>query len=63
MIFDNESKDVVLEYMRLMKEEGINITGADIAPAPTKDRKRKRVAASGSGKDKAEVVVKETKKR
>ncbi|MCI63773.1 hypothetical protein A2U01_0085030, partial [Trifolium medium] len=30
MIFDNEPKDVVLEYMRLMKEEGIIITGADI---------------------------------
>ncbi|MCI65128.1 hypothetical protein A2U01_0086386, partial [Trifolium medium] len=49
------------EYMRLMKEEGITITGADIAPA--EDMKGKRVAASGSGKDKAEVVVKETKKR
>ncbi|MCI94514.1 hypothetical protein A2U01_0115812, partial [Trifolium medium] len=30
MIFDNEPKDVILEYMRLMKEEGITITGADI---------------------------------
>ncbi|MCI11989.1 hypothetical protein A2U01_0033092, partial [Trifolium medium] len=63
MIFDNDPKDVVLEYMRLMKDEGITITGADIAPAPTEDRKGKRVDASGSGKDKAEVVVKETKKR
>ncbi|MCI07100.1 hypothetical protein A2U01_0028163, partial [Trifolium medium] len=61
MIFDNEPKDVVLEYMRLMKEEGITITGADIAPA--EDMKGKKVAASGSGKDKAEVVVKKTKKR
>ncbi|MCI54689.1 hypothetical protein A2U01_0075939, partial [Trifolium medium] len=31
MLFDNEPKDVILEYMRLMKEEGITITGADIA--------------------------------
>ncbi|MCI96321.1 hypothetical protein A2U01_0117621, partial [Trifolium medium] len=23
MLFDNEPKDVILEYMRLMKEEGI----------------------------------------
>ncbi|MCI60598.1 hypothetical protein A2U01_0081854, partial [Trifolium medium] len=49
--------------MRLMKEEGIIITGADIAPVPTEDRKRKRVATSESGIDKAEVVVKESKKR
>ncbi|MCI50102.1 hypothetical protein A2U01_0071346, partial [Trifolium medium] len=42
MIFDNETKDVVLEYMRLMKEKGITITGADIAPAPTEDRKGKK---------------------
>ncbi|MCI84160.1 hypothetical protein A2U01_0105436, partial [Trifolium medium] len=35
MIFDNETKDVVMEYMMLMKEEGVVITGADIAPAPT----------------------------
>ncbi|MCI53217.1 hypothetical protein A2U01_0074463, partial [Trifolium medium] len=59
----NESKDVVLEYMRLMKEEGISITGADIAPAPTEDKKRNRVVVSVSGKDKAQVVVKETKKK
>ncbi|MCI40708.1 hypothetical protein A2U01_0061941, partial [Trifolium medium] len=59
MIFYNEPKDVVLEYMRLMKEEGIIITGADIAPEPKEDRKGKRVA----GKDKADVVVKEKKKR
>ncbi|MCI13400.1 hypothetical protein A2U01_0034517, partial [Trifolium medium] len=43
MLFDNESKDVILEYMRLMKEEGITITGADIAHVPTEDKKRKRV--------------------
>ncbi|MCI29288.1 hypothetical protein A2U01_0050497, partial [Trifolium medium] len=59
MIFDNEPKDVVLEYMRLMKEEGISITGADIGSEPTEDRKGKRVA----GKVKAEAVVKEKKKR
>ncbi|MCI89659.1 hypothetical protein A2U01_0110948, partial [Trifolium medium] len=47
----------------MMKEEGIIFTGADIAPAPTKDRKGKRVTASGSGKVKADVVVKESKKR
>ncbi|MCI93129.1 hypothetical protein A2U01_0114427, partial [Trifolium medium] len=58
-----EPKDVVLEYMRLMKEEGIIITRADIAPAPTEDMKGKRVATSGAGKDKVEVVVKEKKKR
>ncbi|MCI49448.1 hypothetical protein A2U01_0070692 [Trifolium medium] len=52
MIFDNEPKDVVLEYMRLMKEEGITITGVDIAPAPIEDKKGKRVVASGSGKEK-----------
>ncbi|MCI79603.1 hypothetical protein A2U01_0100874, partial [Trifolium medium] len=34
-----------------MKEEGVIITGADIAPA--EDMKGKRVATSGSGKDKA----------
>ncbi|MCI45819.1 hypothetical protein A2U01_0067058, partial [Trifolium medium] len=45
MIFDNETKDVVLEFMRLMKEEGIAVTGADIAPAPTEDRKGKKVVA------------------
>ncbi|MCI97600.1 hypothetical protein A2U01_0118901, partial [Trifolium medium] len=53
MIFDNEPKYVVLEYMRLMKEEGIIITGANSAPEPTEDRKGKRVATSGAGKDKA----------
>ncbi|MCI69406.1 hypothetical protein A2U01_0090668, partial [Trifolium medium] len=37
MIFDNESKDVVLEFMRSMKELGVVITTADIAPAPTED--------------------------
>ncbi|MCI66476.1 hypothetical protein A2U01_0087734, partial [Trifolium medium] len=52
-----------MEYMRMMKEQGITITKADIAPEPTEDRKRKRVAASGSGKDKAEMVVKEKEKR
>ncbi|MCI49623.1 hypothetical protein A2U01_0070867, partial [Trifolium medium] len=62
MIFDNEPKDVILEYMRMMKEEGITITRADITPAPTEDRKGKRVVASGAGKEKAEVVVKEKKK-
>ncbi|MCH93832.1 cullin-like protein, partial [Trifolium medium] len=40
MMFDNESKDVVLEYMRLMKAEGITITGADIAHVPSEDKKR-----------------------
>ncbi|MCI98172.1 hypothetical protein A2U01_0119475, partial [Trifolium medium] len=46
-----------------MKEEGIIITGADIGTKPTEDIKGKRVAASGSGKDKAEAIVKESKKR
>ncbi|MCI50741.1 hypothetical protein A2U01_0071985, partial [Trifolium medium] len=49
--------------MRPMKEEGITITGADIAPALTEDRKGKRVVASGSGKEKVEVVVKEKEKK
>ncbi|MCI65937.1 hypothetical protein A2U01_0087195, partial [Trifolium medium] len=63
MIFDNESKDVVLEYMRLMKEQGITITKSDIAPTPTADRKGKKVVTSGSGKGKVEVVEKEKEKR
>ncbi|MCI16434.1 hypothetical protein A2U01_0037576, partial [Trifolium medium] len=63
MIFDTESKEVVLEYMRMMKEQGVTITKADIAPEPTEDRKRKRVAVSESSKAKAEMVVKEKKKR
>ncbi|MCI61155.1 hypothetical protein A2U01_0082412, partial [Trifolium medium] len=54
MIFDNETKDVVLEFVRLMKEQGVVITEADIAPAPTEERKGKKVVASGSGKEKAE---------
>ncbi|MCI53124.1 hypothetical protein A2U01_0074370, partial [Trifolium medium] len=53
----------VLEFMRSMKEEGIIITRADIGSEPTEDRKRKRVAATGSRKEKAEVAVKEKKKR
>ncbi|MCI32026.1 hypothetical protein A2U01_0053238 [Trifolium medium] len=49
--------------MRMMKKEGITITGADIGTEPTEDRKRKRVDASGASKEKAEVAVKEKKKR
>ncbi|MCI31534.1 hypothetical protein A2U01_0052746, partial [Trifolium medium] len=63
MIFDNESKDVVLEFMRSMKEIGVVVTTADIAPAPTKDLRGKKVAASSSGKGKAVEVVKEKEKR
>ncbi|MCI15837.1 hypothetical protein A2U01_0036976, partial [Trifolium medium] len=63
MLFDNESKEVVLEYIRLMKEEGLIVSKSDIAPAPTEDRRGKRVAASGSGKEKVEIVVKEKEKR
>ncbi|MCI64128.1 hypothetical protein A2U01_0085385, partial [Trifolium medium] len=51
------------EYMRLMKEQGITITKADIAPEPTADRKGKKAVTFGSGKDKAEMVVKEKEKR
>ncbi|MCI78610.1 hypothetical protein A2U01_0099881, partial [Trifolium medium] len=43
----------------MMKEEGIIITGADIGTEPSEDRKGKRVA----GKVKADIVVKESKKR
>ncbi|MCI63643.1 hypothetical protein A2U01_0084900, partial [Trifolium medium] len=48
---------------RLMKEEGITITGADIAHVPTEDKKRKRVVTSVSGKEKVEDVVEEKKKK
>ncbi|MCI93406.1 hypothetical protein A2U01_0114704, partial [Trifolium medium] len=30
-LFSNESREVILEFMRLMKEEGVIITGDDIA--------------------------------
>ncbi|MCI53347.1 hypothetical protein A2U01_0074593, partial [Trifolium medium] len=30
-LFSNEPRDVILEFMRLMKEEGVIITGDDIA--------------------------------
>ncbi|MCI46780.1 hypothetical protein A2U01_0068021, partial [Trifolium medium] len=63
MLFDNESKEVVLEFIRLMKEEGLTVSKSDIAPAPTGDKKGKRVATSGSSKEKAEMVVKEKEKR
>ncbi|MCI64283.1 hypothetical protein A2U01_0085541, partial [Trifolium medium] len=49
--------------MRLMKQECIIITGANIGTEPIEDRKRKRVVASGAGKEKVEVVEKEKKKR
>ncbi|MCI88588.1 hypothetical protein A2U01_0109875, partial [Trifolium medium] len=49
--------------MRLMKEQGITITKADIAPEPTDDRKVKKAVTSGSGKGKVEMVVKEKEKR
>ncbi|MCI61582.1 hypothetical protein A2U01_0082839, partial [Trifolium medium] len=32
MLFDNESKEVVLEFIRLMKEEGLTVSKSDIAP-------------------------------
>ncbi|MCH96516.1 hypothetical protein A2U01_0017503, partial [Trifolium medium] len=36
----NEPRDVILEFMRLMKEQGIIITGDDIAQvSPLKERK------------------------
>ncbi|MCI59011.1 hypothetical protein A2U01_0080266, partial [Trifolium medium] len=39
-LFSNEPRDVILEFMRLMKEEGIIITGDDIAKvSPLKERK------------------------
>ncbi|MCI88256.1 hypothetical protein A2U01_0109542, partial [Trifolium medium] len=49
--------------MRLMKEEGITIIGADISTELTEDRKRKRVAATRASKEKADVIVKEKEKR
>ncbi|MCI89981.1 hypothetical protein A2U01_0111270, partial [Trifolium medium] len=30
-LFSNEPRDVILEFIRLMKEEGVIITGDDIA--------------------------------
>ncbi|MCH88343.1 hypothetical protein A2U01_0009227, partial [Trifolium medium] len=43
VLFSNEPKEVILEYIRLMKAEGVIITGADIAHVPTDDKKRKRI--------------------
>ncbi|MCH80268.1 hypothetical protein A2U01_0001034 [Trifolium medium] len=42
VLFSNESKEVILEYMRLMKEEGVVITGADIANVTPEDKQKKR---------------------
>ncbi|MCI22280.1 hypothetical protein A2U01_0043456, partial [Trifolium medium] len=63
MLFDNESKDVILEYMRLMKEEGITIIGADIAHVPTEDKKKKRVATFESDKGKVTKKPRTRKKK
>ncbi|MCI18983.1 hypothetical protein A2U01_0040138, partial [Trifolium medium] len=59
MLFDNEPKDVILEYMRLMKTEGITITGDDIFHVPTEDKKRKRIVKikqEKASEDKAKAV-------
>ncbi|MCH83836.1 hypothetical protein A2U01_0004662, partial [Trifolium medium] len=40
-LFSNEPKEVVLEYMRIMKDEGVIITGADIAQAYPEDKQEK----------------------
>ncbi|MCI26344.1 hypothetical protein A2U01_0047539, partial [Trifolium medium] len=42
VLFSNEPPDVILENMRLMKAEGIIITGADIAKVSPDDKQKKR---------------------
>ncbi|MCI40850.1 hypothetical protein A2U01_0062083, partial [Trifolium medium] len=39
-LYSNEPREVILEFMRLMKEQGVIITGDDIAQvSPLKERK------------------------
>ncbi|MCI52629.1 hypothetical protein A2U01_0073875, partial [Trifolium medium] len=39
-MFSNEPHDVILEFMRLVKEQGVIITGNDIAQvSPQKEKK------------------------
>ncbi|MCI75057.1 hypothetical protein A2U01_0096324, partial [Trifolium medium] len=77
--YSNEPREVILEFMRLMKEEGIIITGDDIAQvSPVKERKDFSdseddqpagtvIAAAPkkkrNGKEKVEDVVEKKKKR
>ncbi|MCH85836.1 hypothetical protein A2U01_0006688, partial [Trifolium medium] len=42
VLFSNEPPEVILEYMRLMKEEGIKVTGDEIAKASPEDKQKKR---------------------
>ncbi|MCH80540.1 hypothetical protein A2U01_0001310 [Trifolium medium] len=44
-VYDNEPKEVILEYIRLMKEIGVKITGKDIGKASPvgKQKERKKV--------------------
>ncbi|MCI25178.1 hypothetical protein A2U01_0046367, partial [Trifolium medium] len=41
VLFSTEPPEVILEYMRLMKEQGIHITSADIAKASPEDKQKK----------------------